>query len=263
MKELEVAAQYKTLVKGIFFLEGNRNEQTSLPIYADGYPGIVISTTEFPFIMKPKNKKLSDFYLYGQTLKPIEMITQGKFSMLIFKLQPFAVYHLFGVSPGELNDDCYDLTKFIDKVPASIEEQATINFIYEFLESKLEEAAGDLNASILMATSIIVESKGDISINEVAQKVFLTERTFERQFSRQTGLGPKKFADIVKFNFSIGKVAGKENQSLTEIGYESGYADQSHFIRSFKKFVGTTPREFQKYMDTAFFPTLETGRLDS
>ena len=183
--------------------------------------------------------------------------------MLIFKLQPFAVYHLFGVSPGELNDDCFDLTKFVKKVPASIKEHATVKFIYEFLESKLEEAAGDLNASILMATSIIVESKGDISINEVAQKVFLTERTFERQFARQTGLGPKQFADIVKFNFSIGKVAGKENQSLTEIGYESGYADQSHFIRSFKKFVGTTPREFQKYMDTAFFPTLETGRLNS
>lgn len=263
MKELEVAAQFKTLVKGIFFLQSDTSAQTSLPIYADGYPGIVISVTESPFIMKPKNKKLSDFYLYGQTLKPIEMVTRGKFSMLIYKLQPFAVYHLFGISPGELNDDCFDLTKFVKKVPASIEEQATIKFMYEFLESKLEEAAGDLNASILMATSIIIESKGDISINEVAQKVFLTERTFERQFSRQTGLGPKQFADIVKFNFSIGKVAGKENQSLTEIGYESGYADQSHFIRSFKKFVGTTPREFQKYMDTALFPTLETGRLDS
>ena len=80
MKELEVAAQFKTLVKGIFFLQSDSSTQTSLPIYADGYPGIVISVTESPFIMKPKNKKLSDFYLYGQTLKPIEMVTRGKFS---------------------------------------------------------------------------------------------------------------------------------------------------------------------------------------
>jgi YesN/AraC family two-component response regulator len=33
---------------------------------------------------------------------------------------------------------------------------------------------------------------------------------------------------------------------LTDIGLDSGYADQSHFIRTFKKYTGKTPSNFLK-----------------
>jgi len=34
--------------------------------------------------------------------------------------------------------------------------------------------------------------------------------------------------------------------NLTKIAYESDYYDQAHFIKDFKKFTGTTPKEFLK-----------------
>jgi len=34
--------------------------------------------------------------------------------------------------------------------------------------------------------------------------------------------------------------------SLTEIAYSSGFADQSHFIRCFKRYMGTTPGSFRQ-----------------
>ena len=40
----------------------------------------------------------------------------------------------------------------------------------------------------------------------------------------------------------------QEEISLTEIGYNCGFADQSHFIRTFKKNVGVTPLRFKKYL---------------
>ena len=40
----------------------------------------------------------------------------------------------------------------------------------------------------------------------------------------------------------------QEEISLTEIGYNCGFADQSHFIRTFKKNVGVTPLRFRKYL---------------
>jgi AraC-like DNA-binding protein len=33
---------------------------------------------------------------------------------------------------------------------------------------------------------------------------------------------------------------------MVEIGYDSGFADQSHFIRTFKKYTGLTPSAYLK-----------------
>jgi len=40
----------------------------------------------------------------------------------------------------------------------------------------------------------------------------------------------------------------REEMSLTEIAYDCGFADQSHFIRVFKNTVGVTPFNFRKYL---------------
>jgi AraC family transcriptional regulator len=36
------------------------------------------------------------------------------------------------------------------------------------------------------------------------------------------------------------------HQSLTEIAYVCGFADQSHFIRIFKQHTGFLPKQYQK-----------------
>jgi len=33
---------------------------------------------------------------------------------------------------------------------------------------------------------------------------------------------------------------------LSDVAYENGYADQSHFIRSFREFTGYTPSQYQQ-----------------
>ncbi len=43
---------------------------------------------------------------------------------------------------------------------------------------------------------------------------------------------------------------GDVNTPLTQIGYECGFADQSHFIRSFKQAVGVTPLLYRKIIST-------------
>lgn len=38
----------------------------------------------------------------------------------------------------------------------------------------------------------------------------------------------------------------KKNNSLSDISFECGFSDQSHFTRSFKKYNGLTPQEYRK-----------------
>ena len=82
-----------------------------------------------------------------------------------------------------------------------------------------------------------------ISVNELSSIACLSKKQFERLFLSFVGINPKEYTRIVRFQKALAQMqhqAGKEiNQA--QIAYTSGYADQSHFIREFKKLCGYTP----------------------
>ncbi|QRQ62090.1 AraC family transcriptional regulator [Sphingobacterium multivorum] len=64
-------------------------------------------------------------------------------------------------------------------------------------------------------------------------------------FSRKLG-SAKQFAKMVQFQAAFKQLNSKDFRKITEIVYENGFSDQSHFIRVFKTFTGTTPASFNK-----------------
>jgi AraC-like DNA-binding protein len=60
---------------------------------------------------------------------------------------------------------------------------------------------------------------------------------------QHTGLSPKSFNKISRFQLSLRLIA-KNEQPFTSIAYDCGYFDQSHFIRDFKSFTGLTPSAY-------------------
>jgi len=51
---------------------------------------------------------------------------------------------------------------------------------------------------------------------------------------------------IIQFQNSLTQLTIKDYTILTDVVYNNGYADQSHFIRVFKSFTGKTPKNFAK-----------------
>jgi AraC-like DNA-binding protein len=41
-------------------------------------------------------------------------------------------------------------------------------------------------------------------------------------------------------------LARRQSISLTELAYRSGYFDQAHFIKDFKRYTGMTPKQYLK-----------------
>src|SRR5688572_18004401 len=83
--------------------------EINIPLHADGYPGIMFQQSEQGFYLLPQKKRLSELFLYGQTLKPVTLSVKGPFKFIVVQLYPFASRYLLGVHPKELNDDCFDL----------------------------------------------------------------------------------------------------------------------------------------------------------
>jgi len=225
---------------------------TNVPLYADGYPGIMFQQATNGLYFLPKNKSLSELFLYGQTLYPASLDAQGPFNFIVFQLYPFASKYLLDVDPKMLNDDCYDLLQLrhVDVESFAVRLRSTQIFkerVAIVSELMLELVAYNQvphDDRIQKAISIILEHKGQTTIAAVREQLFITERTFERQFLAQVGLSPKQFAKIIQFKSSLRQLIEERPDQLLDVGLDSGFSDQSHFIRSFKKYTGQTPSEF-------------------
>ncbi|PBQ33276.1 AraC family transcriptional regulator [Sphingobacteriaceae bacterium] len=241
-------------VKDVIVLEEQvlQTKKTLLPFFADGYPGIVFLKTKKGACLFPKNKKLSDFFIYGQTVHPIEIEIEGSYKLIIFQLYPFAVKILFGVNPKELNDECYDLSQvssqvnaIAKKLAATTDSEEQKNQIAAFLSARIIESLDHTQQKIQLAVNLILNSQGKITIKSLCNNLHTTERTLQRHFLAYIGLSPKQFATIIQFQSSFNQLSDKAFTSLSEIVFDGGYADQSHFIRSFKKFTGKKPSAFK------------------
>jgi AraC-like DNA-binding protein len=229
-------------------------EKTNLPFFADGYPGLMFQQTENGLIVNPHKKAMPVLFLYGQTIKPIELEMVGAYKIIIFQLYPFVLKSFFDVTPQTINDNCYDLSgiKELDVLAfskqlincASLEQQIQqiSHLLLHFFERKKEK----LDFKIKQAIEAIIVSKGKESIKRIATDIKINNRTLERRFLNETGLSPKQFARIIQFQSSLEQLTVKDFNRLTDVVYENGFSDQSHFIRVFKAFTGKTPKAFQK-----------------
>lgn len=250
MERLPINNLILPFVKEIFYLQSKEDTTHNLPFYADGYPGILYSITNKAVQLLPINKSLPNFFLYGQTIEPIELLVEGPYEMIVFQLYPFATRLFLGINPKEINDACYDLHQ-VEKVDTkktvdalenkSTEERASI--ISDYILKMVKSTSSNIDNSIKLAVSTIIKAKGHVTIKNVRDQLFITERTFERKFNNEVGVTPKQFAKIIQFSFSLDQIKESDYTTLTNIAYENGFTDQSHFIRSFKKYTGGTPKE--------------------
>ena len=242
-------------VKTIWVFENDdKNIQTNLPFFADGYPGLMFQQTDNGLKVKPHNKKMPALFLYGQTIKPITLDIKGSYTLVIFQLYPFVLKSLFNVIPQSINDNCYylddgmgtDIITFTNQLLTYKNIQQKINAITDLLISFFEKKKQNLDYKIKQAIESIIQTKGQENISSIAEKLKLNIRTFERRFLNETGLKPKQFAKIIQFQASLEQLTVEDFTKLTDIVYQNGFSDQSHFIRVFKAFTGKTPKAFKK-----------------
>lgn len=244
-----------SIVNDIFVLEhSNPSEKAVIPFYADGFPGLMFQKTRENAILFPSGKRLSDFFLYGQTIKPIQIAIEAPYRLIIFQLHPYAPRVLFGVNPQTLNDDCYDLclveeakaTATVDELKKAENANDEIACISQFIKTLDENPIKASEDKIKIAIELILAQKGRITVKALTEQLYMTERTLQRRFIEHIGVSPKQFAKIVQFQSSMSHLSEDAVSKLTDIVYQNGYTDQSYFIKCFKKFTGIKPSAFRK-----------------
>lgn len=172
----------------------------------------------------------------------------GIFGVYLF---PFAVPRLFNLPVSALSDQAVDLQSLLGQQGADLEEQVMLaannqqraSILTRFLESCLLTQTTPERTHVFAAIQEVIRTRGLVNIGSLASQACLSSRQFERSFKQFAGFTPKLYSRIIRFQSAL-EAFGQKQKSLTEIAYDCGYYDQSHFIHDFKEFSGFHPGQY-------------------
>ena len=101
--------------------------------------------------------------------------------------------------------------------------------------------------TITQAVDLIEKNEGNIKLSELVDHFELSDRALRDQFHKYIGCAPKEFIRLVQLKKSLYQM-NFTNDSLTGVTYRNNYFDQPHFINSFKKITGKSPKYLREEM---------------
>jgi len=214
--------------------------------------GIVANIAGKPFIQSENKLSLTGLIDSPVILDPQEDTQTGT---IIIEFNPLGAYRLFHLSYVEVKNQIVEMPDLIGNGAAELQSQLAeasalnlkLQLLQNFLIKQLEKAAPDPIYDYCI--NRISYSKGLITVAQLEKETGYSSRWLNAKFSEHLGTGPKNLAEIVRFKqFYQAFSSGANHQKLKEQIYHH-YYDQSHFLRAFKRFTGTTPTELQNSLN--------------
>ncbi len=86
----------------------------------------------------------------------------------------------------------------------------------------------------------------DISLGQLARESFMSQSHLSFLLKRSLGVPFKSLLAAVRIERAKQLLSEANPNSITDISLEVGFGDLSHFERTFKRLVGTNPREYRR-----------------
>lgn len=184
----------------------------------------------------------------------------GVVSFAIF-LQPVALEELFGVPAHLLVDHsfhaCDVLGPDLERTWEVLAQAHTFGERVRLTERFLHQLARDTErTSIAHVAMVTFRGQGHLDVEGMAERVALSVRQFERQFEREIGMPPKRFARIARFQGALDSKVATPNRTWLDIAHCVGYYDQMHLVRDFKSLSGITPTQLMAQLGDTRPPAL-------
>lgn len=253
-KQFDIPPYLKDKVHSFWTLEddGRHDLPKVFRTIADGRPGLIFQHTDSGTFYKD-DKKLPPLFLYGATTTHSLIRLKGNFRATGVFFNPLVLRTVFDLDASALTDDCIDgatlrkaaAQNLLEQLLHATDGQQQVNLLSGFISGAMQKEA-PAQDKVQYAVNRIIATKGNISIDELARDVYVTERSLERAFKAFVGVSPRLFIRISRFREAMQQMARGGSERLTDIALDHDYADQSHFSRTFREFTGFTPKQYLK-----------------
>jgi AraC-like DNA-binding protein len=222
-------------------------ESTDYLIAPDGAMGLLINLGDKIQIHTENDKyilKHGDILLLGIHEHSVSMVLENNCHLLGIRFNPSGAFTFF----KDRYENLYENNIFIkDNILLDKLQQNIIDIENIFDAYLLNKFTVDLkHENFIDVLQNIEKSKGNIEIDELALFLNISRRSLDRLFKKYVSTSANIYLRIIKIKYTREDLRNINSESLTQVGYKNGYFDQSHFIKEFKTFMKTSPKQYIK-----------------
>lgn len=194
----------------------------------------------------------SKSWISGIHQKHLNISAHKNSEMLVIQFKSFGAYPFLKLPINELNNKVVQAEKYfgdsILKLREAIILKQSISDKFKIVEEWL---LGIFDENSILPKEIMdfmktLQSQPFSKHNELLKDYPKTSKNLIDNVKKYCGLTPKVFHRIFRFNTLLANINQKKDIGWTDIVYETGYSDQSHFIKEFQEFSGFNPTQFIK-----------------
>ena len=200
---------------------------------------VELNTNEYSISPSTKNGS----YLTGIYNQPIKITTKHAYQELCINFNPMGLEAIFGekLSQNIFKNNVLDENK--NWTP--LFEIAFSNNSLELIQNEIESFFISILQDEVISNSLLFnETIKANQIEELNDLLCKSYRSTHRYFVNQLQTTPKEYLQIRKVREAMPLIL--KNIPLIEIAFLLNFTDQSHFIKTFKKYTNITPSQFKQ-----------------
>ncbi|WP_460975285.1 helix-turn-helix domain-containing protein [Spirosoma knui] len=254
VRHYNIAPLLRPFVREICTVESDTSAVTSDPIRVlpDTCVELFVNTGEPQSIASSVGKiaHVSRSFVTSRMNQFMDVRTFSSVSYVSVCFWSGSAYSFFPVPMQAVANQVVDLQdlwgRSADEMQQSVDEAPTmtqrVQCIQQHLIRQLAKAS-QYDLGVARCIDQISQVHGQLSLEELANRIGISNRQLIRRFNQCVGLAPKEFARITAFKHALAQLKISPDYNLTQIAYDSGYYDQSHFIHACREYSGLSPRQ--------------------
>jgi AraC-like DNA-binding protein len=240
---IEVFAQREMDCGGAAFSQPNSSSlQQGIAFYFDGQA--VLDYPDGRSRLAPKT------YVFGGLTPPCGGVSfSGHVVGFAIFLKPLSLWPLFRIPSSVIFNKDYDAEDLLgrevldmwSKLAECETFEERVLAAQQYLTPFVSRARG--RTLIARTAHYMLDRKGAVRIDEIADQARLSVRQYERRFLEEIGLTPKSFARTTRFQHALDAKRCFPRRTWLSIAHEFGYFDQMHMVRDFQRLCGIAPSD--------------------
>ncbi|GLR15574.1 helix-turn-helix domain-containing protein [Portibacter lacus] len=252
---LDIEKDLSAYVESVFYFRDFHPDHSIERVVPTGHVFLLIELDDLPRFtyenidLKEKDR-FTKAWISGTQKDFLSISAPQKSSMMVVQFKPLGAYPILKTDLSLIANKVIDaelvfkgavleLRKLIiNSVNVNEKFACVCKFLNTHLDRCIVVPSDIISLFDLLITTPFSKHKEAIGSIGYSQKHIIS------QFKKYHGLTPKLSHRILRFNRILNLIQNKTKVNWTDISYQCGFSDQSHFIKEFQQFCGINPSDF-------------------